>query len=350
MTKVYSSRLAVYQQRPIELEQKSPLSPDLSSQVFLLQYSPCLRFSVASKNFSLFIHCLTKKLIKKVYKMQKFKHDDKKCFLLAGKIERIFRDGFVLSDDIMHYIDSTFSNPSINELEEIIYDEHNCERDPLIELIFFPDELVQIKLEEFLESKDFKKKDEEKVINYILNKKLVTTIHFPENKGSIKFVVPELSALQFVSRLNISRKLNKRLLKAINKFVPDKRRTTVKVKLRNAMTVLSENKIKFLCSFFEKLKVEEDYFFKCLDFVPDFFDGIKDDKNILQSLLDKKELYFQDLQKAVKFEELLNKNNMETLISRGVRIPHVSKEDVMNNIVIIDTITLAVYGKQYPLI
>lgn len=282
--------------------------------------------------------------------MQKFKHDDKKCFLLAEKIERIFRDGFVLSDDIMHYIDSTFSNPSINELEEIIYDEHNCERDPLIELIFFPDELVQIKLEEFLESKDFKKKDEEKVINYILNKKLVTTIHFPENKGSIKFIVPELSALQFVSRLNISRKLNKRLLKAINKFVPDKRRTTVKVKLRNAMTVLSENKIKFLCSFFEKLKVEEDYFFKCLDFVPDFFDGIKDDKNILQSLLDKKELYFQDLQKAVKFEELLNKNNMETLISRGVRIPHVSKEDVMNNIVIIDTITLAVYGKQYPLI
>jgi hypothetical protein len=282
--------------------------------------------------------------------MQKFKHDDKKCFLLAGKIERIFRDGFVLSDDIMHYIDSTFSNPSINELEEIIYDEHNCERDPLIELIFFPDELVQIKLEEFLESKDFKKKDEEKVINYILNKKLVTTIHFPENKGSIKFIVPELSALQFVSRLNISRKLNKRLLKAINKFVPDKRRTTVKVKLRNAMTVLSENKIKFLSSFFEKLKVEEDYFFKCLDFMPDFFDGIKDDKNILQSLLDKKELYFQDLQKAVKFEELLNKNNMETLISRGVRIPHVSKEDVMNNIVIIDTITLAVYGKQYPLI
>jgi len=310
------------------------------------QYSPCLRSSVALKNFSLFIHCLIKKLIKKVYKMQKFKHDDKKCFLLAGKIERIFRDGFVLSDDIMHYIDSTFSNPSINELEEIIYDEHNCERDPLIELIFFTDELVQIKLEEFLESKDFKKKDEEKVINYILNKKLLTTIHFPENKGSIKFIVPELSALQFVSRLNISRKLNERLLKAINKFVPDKRRTTVKVKLRNAMTVLSENKIKFLCSFFEKLKVEEDYFFKCLDFVPDFFDGIKDDKNILQSLLDKKELYFQDLQKAVKFEELLNKNNMETLISRGVRIPHVSKEDVMNNIVIIDTITLAVYGKQ----
>ena len=279
--------------------------------------------------------------------MQKFKSDDKKCFLLAEKIERIFRDGFVLSDDVTHYIDSTFSNPSINELEEIIYDEHNCERDPLIELIFFPDEPIQIKLEEFLESKDFKKEDEEKVINYILNKKLVTTIHFPENKGSIKFIVPELSALQFVSRLNISRKLNKRLLKAINKFVSDKCRTPVKVRLRNAMTVLSENKIKFLCSFFEKIKVEENYFFKCLDFMLDFFDGIKDDINIQQSLVERKMSLFQNLQKAVKFEELLNKNNMEELISRGVRIPHISKEDAMNNIVIIDTITLAVYGEQY---
>ncbi len=279
--------------------------------------------------------------------MQKVKSDDKKCFLLAEKIERIFRDGFVLSDGIMHYIDSTFLNPSINELYEIIYDEHNCERDPLIELIFFPDELVQIKLEEFLENKDFKKEDEEKAINYISNKKLVTTIHFPDNKGSIKFVVPELSALQFVSRLNVSRKLNKRLLKAIDKFVPDERRIPVKVRLRNVMTLLSENKIKFLCSFFEKLKsVEENYFFKCLDFVLNFLGGLKDDKNILQFLSDKKELYFQDLQKAVKFEELLNNNNMETLISRGVRIPHVHKEEIMHKIVIIDTIILVLYRKQ----
>ncbi|MDL2122110.1 MAG: hypothetical protein LWX51_03295 [Deltaproteobacteria bacterium] len=279
--------------------------------------------------------------------MQKFKSDDKKCFLLAEKIEQIFRDGFVLSSDVMHYIDSTFSNPSINELEEIINDEHNCERDSLVELLFFPDESVQIELEEFLESKDFKKEDEEKVINYILNKKLVTTIRFPESKDSLKFFVPKSSAIQFISRLNLSRKLNKRLLKAINKFVSDKRRTPVKVRLRNAMTVLSENKIKFLCSFFEKIKVEENYFFKCLDFILDFFDGIKDDINIQQPLVERKRSLFQNLQKAVKFEELLNKNNLEELISRGVRIPHISKEDAMNNIVIIDTITLAVYGEQY---
>ncbi len=274
--------------------------------------------------------------------MHKVKSEEKKCFLLAEKIERIFRDGFVLSNDIMHYIDSTFSNPSINEFEEIIYDEDNCERESLIELLFFPDEPVQIKLEELLESKDFKKEDEEKVINYILNKKLVTTIHFPENKGSIKFIVPKLSALQFVSRLNISRKLNKRLLETINKFVSDKRKNLVKIRLRNDSVKLTENKIMFMCSFFEKLKVEENCFFKCLDFILDFFERLDDDSNILLSLENRKEFYFQNLQKAARFEELLHKNNMETLISGGVRIPHISKEDAMHNIVTIDTITLAV--------
>ena len=280
--------------------------------------------------------------------MQKFKSDARKCFLLAEKIERIFRNGFVLNSDVRHYIDSTFSNPSINELEEIINDEHNCERDSLIELLFFPDESVRIELEELLEKEDFKKKDEEKVLTYILNKKLVTTICFPESEDALKFFVPKSAAMQFISRLNISRKLNKRLLKAIDKFVPDKCRIPVKVRLRNAIVKFTENKIKFLCSFFKKLKVEENYFFKCLDFILDFFEILEDDKNILQSLVDRKGFYFQNLQKAARFEELLNKNNMETLISRGVRIPHISKEDAMHNIVIIDTITLAVYGKQYP--
>jgi hypothetical protein len=342
--------LAVYQQQPLKLEQKSFLSPDLSPQAFLPQYSPCLRSSVASKKaFRCSFIALQKKLIKKVYKMQKFKSDDKKCFLLAEKIEQIFRDGFVLSSDVMHYIDSTFSNPSINELEEIINDEHNCERDSLVELLFFPDESVQIELEELLEKEDFKKKDEEKVLSYILNKKLVTTIRFPESKGSLKFFVPKSSAIQFISRLNISRKPNKRLLKAIDKFVSDKCRTPVKVRLRNARVEFTENKIMFMRSFFEKLKVEENCFFKCLDFMLDFFDGIKDDINIQQSLVERKRSLFQNLQKAVKFEELLNKNNLEELISRGVRISHISKEDAMNNIVIIDTITLAVYGKQRTL-
>lgn len=60
-----------------------------------------------------------------------------KCVLLAKKIEKILINGLNLSNDVLHYIDSTFSNPSVKELEALINDASDCEKDSLLELIFF---------------------------------------------------------------------------------------------------------------------------------------------------------------------------------------------------------------------
>jgi len=78
-----------------------------------------------------------------------------KCILLAERIVKILREGIYIDSDVMHFIDSTFSNPCINELEEVITDDSDCESDPLIELIFFPDEDIQAKLEDLLESHNY---------------------------------------------------------------------------------------------------------------------------------------------------------------------------------------------------
>ena len=42
--------------------------------------------------------------------------------LLADEILKIIRKGLTLSRDVVHYIDSTFSNPGIEELEAILED------------------------------------------------------------------------------------------------------------------------------------------------------------------------------------------------------------------------------------
>jgi hypothetical protein len=42
---------------------------------------------------------------------------------LAVRIVDILRGGLTLNADTLHYIDSTFSNPSISELEELLQDE-----------------------------------------------------------------------------------------------------------------------------------------------------------------------------------------------------------------------------------
>ena len=78
-------------------------------------------------------------------------NSEEKCEMLADEIKAIISEGIALSDDVVHYIDSTFSSPTIKELQAILDDDSNCEGDTLMELLFFPDESIQVRLEQALE-------------------------------------------------------------------------------------------------------------------------------------------------------------------------------------------------------
>ena len=73
----------------------------------------------------------------------------------AEKIEEVFQNGFSLDSKVLHYIDSTFSNPSATEIEKILTGESDFEKETLLKLIFSPDESMQFLLEEFLEAGGF---------------------------------------------------------------------------------------------------------------------------------------------------------------------------------------------------
>lgn len=60
------------------------------------------------------------------------------CFILARQILAVLTPGLKLGPRALQYIDSTFSNPSIEALAVILADESNCETETLLELIFFP--------------------------------------------------------------------------------------------------------------------------------------------------------------------------------------------------------------------
>lgn len=273
------------------------------------------------------------------------KYHAKRCIILADKIHEVFQKGLIVNADVLHYIDSTFLNPSLAKLEKIFTDDSNCEKDSLLYLIFSPDESMQIQLENILESKDFNKEDENKIIDLFISRNPETTIQFQDNRGSLKFVIPSSIAERFISQLNISRKLDNRFIVAINKFVCDKFQLPVKVKLRNTGFAHTENKINFICSFFERIKTESNDFTECLDFILNFLDELRDDRDIFRSLSVKKKFHFQNLQKADRFYEQMNKRNMETLILQGVKIPHINKEDEIKKIAIIDKISYTVFGK-----
>jgi hypothetical protein len=264
---------------------------------------------------------------------------------LADRIIDILQSGLTMNADTLHYIDSTFSNPSIGELEELLQDESNCETDSLLELLFFPDESVQLQLEDMLEDIQFQKQDEQKIRDMVCNKSFQTRIRFPDDRGTLGMEVTPLNVAQFIAHLNLLRRLNPKLTASVSDYVPVTFQTRCKVKLRNTRPITSQSKILFLQAFFEKLQGDSDDFFDILDFILSFLDECKDEPDMFHALMAKKRFYFQSLQKAKNLDIQLTNHNVETLLSRGKRVSYVDKADARKKIQMIDRISLAIFGK-----
>jgi hypothetical protein len=268
-----------------------------------------------------------------------------KCKVLAGEIKKILSKSIGLSDDVAHYIDSTFSNPTIEELQTILADDSNCEKDSLVELLFFPDESMQIQLEETLERHRPQNEDENKILTYLCRDPLQVTFRFEDDRGAIKLPIPEDVTRQFLVRLKISKHLDAELIESIRNYGDEKNCNRFKVKIRNSRFTATENKTAFLCKFFETIGARSNDVFECLDFALGFLDEIKKESDIYQALMTKKKFYFISLQKAKKMEARLEKHNIETLMLQGERIVLINPADVHKKMRIVDRISRAVFGK-----
>jgi hypothetical protein len=270
---------------------------------------------------------------------------ENKCAALVNEICKILDKGITLSSEVIDYIDSTFSDPTISELQSILQDDSNCEKDSLMELLFFPDESMQMQLEELLESLQTSESDEQKVTDALTREPPQVTIRSPAKKGSLHLAMPREVIPGFVSRLRISKHLEKRLCESLNTFTDEEVRRQCKVKIRNSRFSIGEKKVHFLCDFFEKIAPQSHDFNVCLDFTLSLLDEISEDKSIYQALMDKKKFYLRSLQKARQLEMQLQKSNLETLLLEGKRVILIDQDDARKKMLIIDRISRAVYGK-----
>jgi hypothetical protein len=264
---------------------------------------------------------------------------------LAEKIIAILQGGLTLDADTQHYIDSTFSNPSVEEFEALLQDESSCETESLMELLFFPDESVQLQLEEMIEDRLFQSRDEQEIQQRVCSKSLQTRIRFSDGRGTLEKRVTPSNASWFIERLNLARRLDPKLRSTIGRYVHKGLQIRCKVRLRNAKPITSPNTISFLQTVFKKLQIDNDDFFDHLDFTLSFLDELKDGADMFQALMARKKRYFQSLQKAKKLDNQLTQHNVETLLLRGKRVSYIDKTDARKKIQIIDRISLAVFGK-----
>jgi hypothetical protein len=262
--------------------------------------------------------------------MERMSNNDKNM-LLADEILKILREGVTLGSDVVNFIDSTFSNPTVEELEEILQDDSNCEKDPLVELLIFPDNRLQHELEELLQSQHFQQ--------------LGVVFQFPEKRGSFSLDIPEEVAHQFIRRLNISKQINRNLLLTIKDNTSAKTKNRFAVKLRNSRFAETDNAIAFLLAFFDKWDTENSDALKYFDFILFFLEELDGNSDIFDALMSKKKLYLKHLKRTEKFEEQLQKTNIETLMLQGKSLAFMDKNEARDNMAIIDRISQTVFGK-----
>jgi hypothetical protein len=268
---------------------------------------------------------------------------------LVGRIEQLLREGIEVGPDLLGYIDATFSNPTVRDLERIVADESDPEREGLLELIFFPDEPMQQKLEELLPEEGGLGPDDVDALSDELSARCIqTALVFSDRQGRLSVDFPPALVTTFLQRLNLTRRVEPRVAMAISTFVAPVDRIAVRVKLRNSRKPMGNGKVRFLCDFLAKLG-GDDQLLACLDFTLSFLEDIQDGADVYAALMNRRRISWQLLQKSARFEEKLKQDNIETLMLRGERAPHISKEELLKTIAFIERISLAVFDRLDPL-
>ena len=269
---------------------------------------------------------------------------EQSCRVMANRIKTILIHGVTADENIKKYIASAFSDPDPEALQEILYDEADNDRDSLIDLIFTPDETVQCQLEAQIETETFNSCDEKHLCRLIAMDKPESYLIFPEDRITIKLPLTPAIIAAYVSRLKITHRLPLKLIAVINQRFDRETVLPVKVKLRNSGMRFTLEQIDFLSAFFNALSPAKK-FLHYLNFVIPFLESLPANKTVEMALQAQREQYLNNIDLATRFEIMLKKSNMETLMLQGIRTPHISKAETIENIATIDDICYALWSQ-----
>jgi hypothetical protein len=272
------------------------------------------------------------------------------CRQLALKIEKQLKSGIAVSRDTLHFMASTFSIESPQELAKLLSDPDDSESQSLMELLFTPNESIQSGFEEMIQKQGYTVKDQQSTIRLLFQKQVEAPIRFPGDGGKITFIPPEHLLETYVLNLKITKQLPTELIAAVYKYAAVSIRSAIKVKLRNTRVVLCRSVRSFLCRFLEKTDTAGKHFLTDLDLCLSVLSEQPGTPALFDLFMGKKRSLLVALQQAERFEKQLANDNIETLILKGVRTPHIDKAEVKKQTFRIDAICLAVFGITDPLL
>jgi hypothetical protein len=260
---------------------------------------------------------------------------------IAASIEK----GGRLTGAVLAYVETALFPPAPERLAAFLSDDTDCERDSLLDLIFSPDQAVQVDLEPLLEVNQFSVGDEAALLERLIARSIHAPVTMPDGSPLVSVRIPDFIKSQYLERLNLSWQMDTRVAAAIDTGVPSALGPLVSVRLRNAgIRFLTSQRI-FMCRFFERMESSDPEYLACLDLVLSLLQTADEETDAYDLLTEHKRLLFRSRQQAIRFDTLLRQSNIETLMLQGVRAPHASRTELVYHMRLIDLICFGIFGK-----
>jgi hypothetical protein len=267
---------------------------------------------------------------------------------IAASTQKILSRGLDLSAETLRFLDSTLGHPSAAELSALLADDTSPERDSLLELLFSPDEALQIELEDRLDIQPSEHPSAEEVVARLVAASLAVRFRFPDGRGILEVVLTAPLARRLVLGLGINRDLPARLSEVIAAHASGNTARRVRVMIRNARFTFTPANREFLCALLPKLDLQDDTGRACLAFALEMLAEIGGSADIYTALAARKRWLSRALHHSRQLREHLAHSNVETLLSQGQRLTWTDEALARRQMDYIDHICLAVFGRSEP--
>lgn len=272
-----------------------------------------------------------------------------KCQILSDELRGILSSGLPLNDSTMHYIDSTFADPTVEELQALLFDEDNCESDPLLELIYSPDEATQIRIEAILEKSNFTSRDRVQVAEHLMDPPTIVRLNLSLDRGQLEIPLTNDGARRLIGLLHIERQLDPALNRAVGEFVEESEAARIKVIFRNARCRFCRRDVDLLVRVLKRLDANRQTDIESLEYALTVLTDSPSPADIYQVLMQRKKIYTRQLQTALKRDEMLRKSNPEIMMLQGKPIGGIDTAEARRLIAMIDWVSLAGFKRTEPM-
>lgn len=262
--------------------------------------------------------------------------------LLADTILSCLKGGITIDNHTQQYIDACLPGLSLGEVASRICETPDLDAAPLMDLIFFPDEALQIRLEPLLEAQAYSRGDEAEVVALLEAEDIQTALIAPDGRPTAALRIPASVLAPFVRRLGIPRRISPGLAATISDIHSPETATRLKVMLRNARFSWTGSTSDFLEAFILGMDPGEEDFDACFGLILEMLGERATETDPFRLLRLKTDTLHKAREAALWFEKLLRRSNMETLMHQGIRAPEISAAAAEKNIALLDRIGRAV--------